>query len=235
MVEATQAPDRLHNQPPDPIDQALAPYGDAISEAENWLDGEAVQSEGQMQAVDQIKAEVHAALKAVKAGEESEAKPVYDEWKRIKARWKPTIDDLERIKKGLTALVDGFKRKLAAERAEAERKAREEAERKRREAEAKAAAVQTANIDADREAAQAQHEATEAQKSARDAQKASKEVKGLRTVTKYEITDHRALLHWIAQNDREAITAFIEEYARRHHRETQQADGLRVWTEKAAF
>ena len=230
-----QAPDRLHNQPPDPIDQALAPYCDAISEAENWLDGEAVQSEDQMQAVDQLKAEVHAALKAVKTGEESEAKPVYDEWKRIKARWKPTIDDLERIKKGLTALVDGFKRKLAAERAEAERKAREEADRKRRDAESKAAAVQTANIDAEREAAQAQHEAIEAQKAARDAQKASKEVKGLRTVTKYEITDHRALLHWIAQNDREAITAFIEEYARRHHAPGSPMEGLKVWQEKVAW
>ena len=228
-------PAQGHNNPPSPIDDALAPYGDAISEAENWLDGEAVQSEGEMQAVDQLKAEVHAALKAVKTGEESEAKPVYDEWKRIKARWKPTIDDLERIKKGLTALVDGFKRKLAAERAEAERKAREEAERKRREAEAKAAAVQTASIDAEREAAQAQHEAIEAQKAARDAQKASKEVKGLRTVTKYEITDHRALLHWIAANRRDDITEFIEDWARRHHRETQQADGLRVWTEKVAW
>ena len=32
-------PTRNHNNPPDPIDEALAPYGDAIEEAQNWLDG----------------------------------------------------------------------------------------------------------------------------------------------------------------------------------------------------
>jgi len=26
-----------HNNPPDPIDTALAPFGDAIEEAQNWL------------------------------------------------------------------------------------------------------------------------------------------------------------------------------------------------------
>jgi hypothetical protein len=60
-------------------------------------------------------------------------------------------------------------------------------------------------------------------------------VKGLRTVTRYEITDHRALLHWIAANRRADMTAFIEEWARKNHRETQQADGLRGWTEKEAY
>ena len=28
-----------HNNPPDPIDEALAPFGDVITEAEVWLDG----------------------------------------------------------------------------------------------------------------------------------------------------------------------------------------------------
>ena len=59
-------------------------------------------------------------------------------------------------------------------------------------------------------------------------------VKGLRTVTKYEITDHRALLHWIAKNDRDAITAFIDEYVRRNHK-TATITGVRVWEDKEAF
>ena len=229
------APDRHHNHPPDPIDAALAPYGDAIEEAQNWLDGEPVQDEAQMKAVDALLKDVKSAIKDVKAGEESEAKPVYDQWKAIKARWKPTIDDLERIKKGLTACVDAFKRKLAAERAEAERKAREEAEAKRRAAEQAARQASEADIEAQRAVAAAQAEAEEAQKAASGASKQAREVKGLRTVTKYEITDHRALLHWIAQNDREAITAFIEEYARRHHAPGSPMDGLRVWQEKVAW
>jgi hypothetical protein len=31
------------------------------------------------------------------------------------------------------------------------------------------------------------------------------------------------------------VTAFIDEWARKHHKEFANADGLRVWTEKEAF
>jgi len=227
------APTRLHNNPPDPIDEALAAFGDAITEAEGWLDGKAVETEGQMKAVDALTKELKAAKKAVEAAEESEAKPFYDQWKAAKARYKPTLDDLDRMVKGLVAAVDGFKRKLAAEKAEAERKAREEAARKMREAEEAARAAAANDIESQRIAAAAQAEAEAAQRAAAQASKDT--VKGLRTVTRYEITDHRALLNWIARNDREAVTAFIEEWARCNHKETAQADGLRVWTEKEAF
>lgn len=225
--------DRLHNNPPDPIDEALAPFGDFISEAENWLDGAAVENERQMKAVDDLTKQLKAAKKAVEAAEESEAKPFYDQWKAAKARYKPTLDDLDRMVKGLVAAVDGFKRKLAAEKAEAERKAREEADRAMREAQEAARAAAATDIEAQRTAAAAQAAAEEAQRIAAAASKDT--VKGMRTVTRYEITDHRALLNWIARNDREAITAFIEEWARRNHKENQSAEGLRVWTEKEAF
>lgn len=227
------APTRLHNSPPDPIDEALAPFGDTITEAEGWLDGTAVETEGQMKAVDALTKEIKAAKKAVEAAEESEAKPIYDQWKAAKARYKPTLDDLDRIIKGLVAAVDGFKRKLAAEKAEAERLARAEAARKMREAEEAALAANASDIEAQRLAAAAQAEAAEAQRLAQAAAKDT--VKGMRTVTRYEITDHRALLNWIARNDRDAITAFIEAWAAKHHKENQAAEGLRVWTEKEAF
>lgn len=221
------------NNPPDPIDEALAPFGDTITEAEGWLDGKAVETEGQMKAVDALTKEIKAAKKAVEAAEESEAKPIYDQWKAAKARYKPTLDDLDRIVKGLVAAVDGFKRKLAAEKAEAERLARIEAARKMREAEEAARHAAANDIDAQRAAAAAQAEAAEAQRLAQAAAKDT--VKGLRTVTRYEITDHRALLNWIARNDRDAITAFIEAWAAKNHKDNQSAEGLRVWTEKEAF
>ena len=58
--------------------------------------------------------------------------------------------------------------------------------------------------------------------------------RGLRKVTKYEITDHRDALHWIARNDREAVTAFVDEYVRRNHKDKQIA-GVLVREEKVAF
>ena len=59
-------------------------------------------------------------------------------------------------------------------------------------------------------------------------------VKGMRTVTKYEVTYHRALLNWIAKNARDDLTAFIDEWARRNHKDNQAAEGLKVWTEREA-
>jgi chromosome segregation ATPase len=233
METAMNTHARTHNNPPDPLDEALAPYGDFIAEAEGWLDGEPVQTEDQMKAVDAILKQIKAAEKAVKDAEESEAKPIYDAWKAAKARFAPTLDDLGRIKKGLVSIVDVFKRKLAAEKAEAERKARAEAEAKRREAEKAARKADAADIEAQREAAEAMEAAKQAQAEAAAASKDT--VKGLRTVTKYEVTDHRALLHWIAKNDRDAITAFVDEYARRNHRDIVGAEGLNVWQEKVAF
>jgi ABC-type transporter Mla subunit MlaD len=225
--------DRLHNNPPDPIDEALAPFGSVIEEAQNWLDGTPVETEAQMKAVDALTKEIKAAKKAVEAAEESEAKPFYDQWKAAKERYKPTLTDLDRIVKGLVATVDAFKRRLAAEkeaaRKEAERLAWEET-RKAQEA-ARQAAVN--DIEAQRQAAAAMEAAEAAQKAAQAAAKDT--VKGLRTVTLYEVTDYRALLHYIARTDREAITAFIDEWARRNHKDQQAADGLRVWTEKQAF
>jgi hypothetical protein len=223
-----------HNQAPDPLDEALAPYGDFITEAESWLDGEAVTTEDQMKAVDKIAKQIKAAKRDVTAAQKSESAPLHDAWKASLARFKPTIDDLDRMTKGLAALVDGFKRKLAEEKRAAERAAWEAAEKARKEAEAKAAVADPANIEEQREAGEARRTAMEAEKAAQAARKDTASVKGLRTVTRYEITDHKAALHWIAANDRDAMTAFIEDYVRRNHK-SKQIDGVRVWQEQEAF
>mgnify|MGYP001273008702 CR=1 FL=1 len=59
-------------------------------------------------------------------------------------------------------------------------------------------------------------------------------IKGMRTVTKWAVEDHRSALHWIAANDRDAVTAFIEAYVQKHHKDKPIA-GVNVWTEKQAF
>ena len=217
----------------DPIDEAIAPFGDVISEAENWLDGQKVETEAQMKVADTLLKGIKAARKAVDEARDLSTKPLHDAWKGEVARWKPTQDDLDRLAKGLVALLDEFKRKMAAEKAEAARKAEAEAWEKTRAAQEAARLADAGNIEEARAAAAAMEEAEAAQKAAMAASKDT--VKGLRTVTLYEITDHKALLNWIARNDRDAITAFIEDYARKEHKVIANADGIRVWTEKAAF
>lgn len=227
------APIRLHNNPPDPIDAALAPFGDTIAEAENWLDGSAVETEGQMAAVDLLIKGMKAAKKAVEAADESATKPMYDAWKAEKARYKPTLDDLDRLVKGLVSAVDTFKRKLAAEKEAARKEAERLAWEATRAAEQAARTAAASDIEAQRAAAAAMAHAEAAQRASAAADKDT--VKGLRTVTRYEITDHRALLNFIAKHHRDDVTAFIEEWARKNHKAFASADGLRVWQTKEAF
>jgi hypothetical protein len=219
-----------HNNPPDPIDEAVAPFGDAIAEAGNWLDGKHVQTEAQMQAVDAIAAQIREARSAVEKARTAATGPLHKAWKAEVARWKPTEDDLELQQKGLAALVQGFKQKLAAEKAEAERLARIEAARKAEAAAELARKADVANIDAMRASEQAARDADEARRAAVAASKDT--VKGLRLRTFHEIDNEAALLHWIARHDKPAIRAFLAEYARTHADPSLNIDGLRVWQEK---
>lgn len=220
------------NNPPDPIDAICAGYENIRIEAENWLDGVPVENEAQMKDVDALRKGAREWRMGLEAGQKSATAPLYDAYKLELARWKPSIEDAKRIESGLVALVDGFKRKLAAEKEAARRAAFEEAEAKRRAAEEAAREANAADIEAQRAAAAAQAEAMAAQKAASAAAKDT--VKGMRKQTLYEITDHRALLNYIARNHRDDVTAFIEDWARRNHREARNADGLRVWDERGA-
>lgn len=239
---------RNHNNPPeeiddtpapadaqateDPIDAATAPYAGVIAEAENWLDGEPVSNEGQMKDVDRLLKDLKDARKAIKDAEEGACKPLYEAWKGEKARWKPTVDDLDRMVKGLAAIGNDFKKKLAAEKEAARRKAAEEAEAARRAAEEASREAANGDIEAQREAAAAAEQAKAAARAAMEAK--NDKVKGLRTVHRYEITDHRAVLNDIVRHDRDAVTAFIEGYVAKHFRD-RAIDGVTVTTEKEAF
>ena len=222
-----------HNNPPDPIDELTAAYDAERTEAENWLDGTRVEDEGQMKAVDALRKAMRSYRLDLEKGQKAESAPLRDAYNAALARWKPTIDDAKRIETGLVALVDGYKQKLAAEKRAAEKAAWEAAEKARREAEAKAAAADAANIEAVREAEEAKRAAMEAEKAAQAARR--DKVKGLRKVTRYEITDYKALLNWIARNDRDAMTAFIEEWARKNYKVRRSADGLNVFDTEEAF
>lgn len=202
-----------HNNPPSAIDDALTPYGDAITEAEGWLDGTDVTTEGQMKAVDTLIKEIKAAKKAVEAAEESEAKPIYDAWKAAKDRYKPTLTDLDRIVKGLVATVDAFKRRLAAEKEAARKKAEAEAWEATRKAQESTRQAAETDIEAQRAAAQAQADAEAAQRLAMEAKRDT--VKGLRSVTRTVVVDPLALARWLWINDKDATLEYQAERARK--------------------
>ena len=120
---------------PDPIDEALSPYADAIAEVEGWLDGEPIDSDGQLDATTGLLKTIKQAVKDVKAARDNATKPLNDAWKAEIARWKPTQDDLDRLAKGIVAIQDPYKRQKAAEIEAVKRKAWQEADEARRAAE----------------------------------------------------------------------------------------------------
>ena len=222
------------NHPPEPIDPMegiQAQYDDTFAEVANWLDGSPVESEAQMKAVDALIANVKDAEKAAKEAKEAEYRPHKAAGDAVIARWKLFLDDLERQRKGLAAAVDAFKRKLASEKAEAERRARAEAEAKMRAAREAEERANAADLEAQRAAAMAKAEADEAVRAARAAAKDT--VKGLRAHTEYVVLDDLEMARWLWINDRAAQIAFMADYARRNKLELPGITEAR--TERRAF
>ena len=221
-----------HNNPPDPLDTIIAEYEASRLEAENWLDGSLVETEDQMKVVDAVRKDMRKCRLALVAAQKSASQPLYDAYKTELARWKPTIDDIQTQEKGLVAIVDDFKRKLAKEKERAEAAARAEAKRAHEAAERAAREADVANIEQQRAAQVAIEAAKDAKAKAVAASKDT--VKGMTTKTFYAIDSHKDLLNWVATNRRDDLTDFIEEWARRNHSIDLCADGLRVWKEKVA-
>lgn len=218
----------------DPIDAICAAYEGTRMEGEHWLDGTStVTDEATMKAVDRVRKEARQWRLELERGQKEATAPLYDAYKAEGARWKPTIDDAKRIEAGLVSLGNGYKQQLKAEKEAIARKAWQEAEAKRREVEAAAMAAKADDLDAQRAVAQMADDAAQAMQQASAASK--DKVRGLRKVWKHEIKDYAAELNWIIKNDRDAMTAFLDDYARRNHRTMPPESGVRVWHVEEAF
>lgn len=222
-----------HNNPPDPIELVTAEYDATITEAQNWTDGEPVTTEAQMKAVDEIIGSFKSYRTALTKAAKDRTDPLHKAWKAEVAAVKVYTDDADRIQAALVATVAPFKAQLAAEKEAARQAEWTKAREAERAAEALAAKADTANLDAQREVAAARVAAMEARKSASAAQKDT--VKGLRTVTHFDVNDVSALLRWINANDKPALVEFANEYARIHHKDGVKRPGIAVWTTKEAF
>ena len=220
-----------HNAPPSPLEDVAAKYDDHLSEVANWTDGEPVTTEAQHDAVASlIKTQKTYRSELAKAGKEA-TDPLHKIWKAAVAAVKVYTDEADLAQDALVACVAPFKAQLVEAKRQAERAAWEAADKLRREAEAKAKAANAADLDAQREAHAAQQAAMDAQKAASAASK--DKVGGMRKVQRHAVDSHKDLLNWIIQNDRPAMTAFLDDYARRNQR--TKMTGVRTWEEEEAF
>jgi Na+/phosphate symporter len=220
------------NNPPTPIEAVSEEWSDVIQEAQNWTDGELVQDTGQMEAVDLIIRDFTKYLTALRAAGAEQTGPLHKAWKAEVAKVKVYIDDAEMIKASLVKTVGPYKKKLADEKAEAERLEWEKVNAARREAEIAASQLNEADIDAQRDLKAKRKAVIEAEKEAKTV--AKDKVKRMRTVKTYKIFDHRAALNCIARSNPDAITAFIDDYVRQRFK-SEAIDGVTVSESKEPY
>lgn len=220
------------NNPPDPIEEIAALHENTLIEAENWSDGVKTKNTAEMDAVDGLlKGMKQAKADAIKA-QEKLTQPLHKAWKAELARWKPTHADFQRLIDCLISANAPFKAKLTAEKEAIKRAEWDKANAARLEAERLAREANASDIEAQRAAQAAQQDAKDAENTARVASKDT--VKGMRKVNKYEITDRRETVNFIATEFRDDMTEFIEEWVRKNHKAVDIA-GVKQWIEKESF
>lgn len=210
-----------HNNPPTPFDEALSAVSSLKEEAKHWLDGAEVSSQAEAEAIAQL---LDMARKAKKKADElrkAEAKPFDDGKKAVQAKFKPLIEDCDRIASVCKTANLPWLQKLEEERRQEEEAARRKAEEEARKAEQAMRAAQATDLEA-REAAEQQVKI--AQEAERDANRAAKQkaaakggarAMGLRTVYRHEITDATAFARWCWQHENAALMDCLNSIAKK--------------------
>lgn len=208
-----------HNNPPSPFDDAQALVQDLLCEASNWLDGAEVTSQEEADAIAKLLDMARKAKKEADEARKVEAKPFDDGKKAVQAKYKPLIDECDRVAEVCKAANLPWLRKLEEEqRLKAQEAARiaQEQERKAQEALRAASATDLAARSA------AEQEVELAKQAAAAAAKADKErahAKGgaramsLRTFYDAEITDAVAFARWCWENERSALIEAMQKIA----------------------
>lgn len=233
-----QTPQAGHNHPPSPLEEVLATYDDVFDAVKALATGEPIENDGEWGKAEKFLGLLKDAKKEVGAAKESEYRPiktVYDKAKNtINKLYNPVTADIDKQIKCLLDLINPYKQKLLEAQQAATRIANEAAAKAKAEAIQAATEQRSGSIEDARNTTELADEAIEAEKFAKKVAKPT--VKGLRTKRKGVIVDGKALINWIATNDKPALKAFMEGYTKDHVRNNRGAlPGVRVDTTKESF
>lgn len=190
-------------------------------EANNWLDGEAIETQGQADDVSKLLDEARKAKKEADDARKVEAKPFDDGKAEVQARYKPLLTKADTIADLCKKLLAPFLAKQEAEKRDAERKAREEAEAKAVAAQAAYKAAKDTDLAAREEAERLIEDAKIAERVAAKAAKDRGAAKGgtravtLRTHYEPEITDLREFGRYAWNEHPAEMREFLDHLARK--------------------
>lgn len=218
-----------HNNPPSPFELSKAETDELKLEAAHWLDGAAVQSAAEAEAVAKLLDLFRQAEKRIDERRKAEAEPHEKAKAEIQERYHSLIGDTKGKGKGLIPLaVEACKNALAPWLVAEEARKRAEAEAARKTAEKAAEKARVAFQDAPvtdlagrMEAERLASEAKQAEALAKDAENNKAAARGgaravtLRTVWQAKVTDRRAFLNWVAANRPDELTGMLQGLAER--------------------
>lgn len=227
----------IHLQNSTPFDIITESINDALLEAKNWCDGEAAETQAQVDEIARIIDDLNANAKALEAERVAEKKPLDDQIQKIQDRYNVYLAPLKNKTPGkvptaidaLNAAKRPFLLKREQEIEEARQKAAAEAAAKAKEAADALAAAHAADLTA-REAAE--DKVKEAEQAARVAKVAATtkahafgggRAQGLRSRTVAEITDLNAAVRHYWTQDPEPFRALVQKLADEDARQNRKA------------
>lgn len=200
-----------HNNPPPEV-KIGQEIDDLVMEAENWLDGAAIETQEQADTLGILVSTIKIKAKEADAARKVQAKPFDDGKKAVQATWKPIIDKASKAasvaQKPLTDWLDKVERekqKAAQEAARLAQEAIDKANKLAQEADAGNIADQY-RLDAARSEAEAMAKSAKRIDNAKVNVAGTNRAASLRTYYSAEITDRRAALNWVAKFRPEELT-----------------------------
>lgn len=231
-----------HNNPPTPFEEITKRIDDLYAEAQQWLDGEPIETQKQADAIAKLQDEIRNALQVAEELRVKEKQPYDEGAKAVQAKYNPyTQKDKGKAPLAIDACKKALLPYLEKLQREQEEKAAEErriADEKRKAAEEAMRATHVANLEARAQAEKALQEAKEAEKKAAKTEKqkahahGSGRALGLRTVRKAVIVDYRELARHVWAHDITALHEFLDDYARKRIAAGGNLPGVDVVIEK---
>lgn len=209
----------LSNNPP-PVEAHGMHIDDLYATAADFLDGQAVENQGQAEALGKLLAAFREARIGADEQRKIEKKPHDDAGKAVQAAWNPLIEKCERAEKIAKNAIGTWQLKLEAEQRAAAVEAARVAEAERAAAQAARDAAQGSDRLSDAEEAEAAlKRAKDAEAAAAKADKAKPLVAtggrsiGLRSYWEPTLTDSAAALRHYREHQPEALKAWLLEQA----------------------
>jgi hypothetical protein len=214
--------------PPTPFDVVKNRIETLYGEAKLWIDGQAIETQGQADALTQLRNMMREAFDDAEEVRKAEKKPFDEMVAEIQARYAPLTGDTKKGKGMAPRAIEEINGALTPWLQKLEQELLEIAEIARKEAEAAALAAQAAirasagNLEARDNAEVLVRDAKEAEAAAKSVEKLKATAGGsygrsshLRIVNIAEVTDMREFARWCWANDTEELTAFLKERAQK--------------------